>query len=159
MWKSSARVEGSHMKTTLLVSIGTWCVLSTFSVSGQAPSAPRTPWGDPDLQGTWTSEAELSVPFERPREFGDRQLLTEQEFITRRSQVQRQLDSDNSDFDLETADRSNAGAVGSATSPPPHWLERGKPSRRTSLVIDPPDGRIPALTAEGQRRAQEARGT
>jgi len=38
--------------------------------------SPRTPWGDPDLQGTWTSEAELSVPFERPKEFGNRQLRT-----------------------------------------------------------------------------------
>jgi hypothetical protein len=159
MWNSSARVEGSQMKTHLLVSIGALCVLGALSVSGQAPSAPRTPWGDPDLQGTWTSEPELSVPFERPREFGDRQSLTDQEFAARRTQVQRQLDSDNSDFDLETADRSNAGAVGSATSPPPHWLERGKPSRRTSMVIDPADGRVPALTAEGQRRAQEARGT
>ena len=47
-------------------------------------TVPRTPWGDPDLQGTWTSEAELSVPFERGREFGERQLLTDQEFAARR---------------------------------------------------------------------------
>ena len=68
-----------------------------------------------------------------------------------RRKPSEQLQSDNSDFDVETADRSNAGAVGSATSPPPHWLERGKISRRTSLVIDPPDGRVPALTQRGRR--------
>jgi hypothetical protein len=118
---------------------------------------PRTPWGDPDLQGTWTSEAELSVPFERPREFGARQTMTDAEFAARRATLQKQTDSDNSDFDLETADRSNAGAVGSATSPPPHWLERGKASRRTSMVIEPADGRIPAMTDAGRNRLRALR--
>ena len=120
----------------------------------------RTPWGEPDLQGTWTSEAELSVPFERAPAFGTRQLLTDDEFARRQSQTQTQLQSDNAEFDIETADISNAGQVGSATSPPPHWLERGKTSRRTSLVIDPPDGRIPPMTPEALRRiAATARGS
>jgi hypothetical protein len=159
----------THVRTTL----GTLAILGavwfTSSPAGtQAPAArataapsavAKTPWGDPDLQGTWTSEAELSVPFERAREHGERQTLTDQEFAARLSQTQKQLDSDNSDFDLETADRSTAGQVGSATSPPPHWLERRKTSRRTSLVVDPPDGRIPPMTPEGQQRARGARGT
>jgi hypothetical protein len=80
---------------------------------------------------------------------GTRQVLTDAEFKQRQSQSERQLQSDNSDFDVETADRSTAGQVGSATSPPPHWLERRKVSRRTSLVIDPPDGRVPPLTQRG----------
>jgi hypothetical protein len=126
---------------------------------GTAGSAPRTPWGEPDLQGTWTSEGELSVPFERPREYGTRQLLTEAELASRQATLQKQTSSDNADFDLETADRSNAGQVGSATSPPPHWLERGKASRRTSMVIEPADGRVPPMTDEGQRRLRELRGT
>ena len=92
------------------------------------------------------AKAELSVPFERPREYGTRQTLTDAELATRRATLQKQTDSDNADFDLETADRSNAGQVGSATSPPPHWLERGKASRRTSMVIDPADGRVPPMT-------------
>jgi hypothetical protein len=113
--------------------------------SAQAPAVPKTPWGDPDLQGTFSSEAELSVPFERQAQYGDRRFLTDAEYAQRRAQADKQLVSDNADFDLETSDRANAGAVGSATSPPPHWLERGKVSRRTSLVIDPPDGRLPPL--------------
>jgi hypothetical protein len=129
------------------------------AATAQSPAGARTPWGEPDLQGTWTSEAELSVPFERPREFGDRRELTDQEFTQRLSRTRQQLDSDNAEFDIETADRSNAGQVGSATSPPPHWLERGKTSRRTSLVIDPPDGRIPPLTPEAQKRRQIPVGT
>ncbi|MGH9204579.1 MAG: hypothetical protein ACRD2A_25405, partial [Vicinamibacterales bacterium] len=44
--------------------------------SARASSVPRTPWGDPDLQGEWTSQSELGVPFERPAEFGTRQVLT-----------------------------------------------------------------------------------
>jgi hypothetical protein len=120
---------------------------------------PADVWGEPDLQGIWTSRPELSVPFERPPEFGERRELTDEEFAARDAQVDRQLETDNAAFDVETADRSTAGQVGSATSPPPHWLERGTASRRTSLVIDPLDGRIPALTAEGERRTQAAGGT
>src|SRR5688572_19891540 len=119
------------------------------------PAVSRTPWGDPDLQGTFSSEAELSVPFERQAQYGERRFLTDAEYVQRRAQADKQLASDSADFDLETADRSNAGAVGSATSPPPHWLERGKVSRRTSLVIDPPDGRLPPLA---QSRPNTGRG-
>ena len=124
-------------------------------VHGQAPASSfKTPWGEPDLQGLWTSEPELGVPFERPAEFGERQTLTEAEFAARQAQAAKQLATDNAEFEVETAETANAGAVGSATSPPPHWLERGQPSRRTSMVIDPPDGRMPALSAEARARQQ-----
>ena len=119
-----------------------------------APNVPRTPWGDPDLQGDWTSQSELGVPFERSAEFGTRQELSDEEFAKAADRLRAQRDLDNAEFDLETADRSNAGAVGSATSPPPHWLERGNPSRRTSMVIDPPDGRVPPITADAKARLQ-----
>jgi len=126
------------------------------AVSAQTSTA-RTPWGEPDLQGTWTSEGELSVPFERPRQYGDRQLLSDAELAARRATLQKQTDSDNAEFDIDTADRSNSGQVGSATSPPPHWLERGKASRRTSMVIEPSDGRVPAMTDEGRQRLRQLR--
>jgi hypothetical protein len=142
------------MRLTLLTSLVT--VACMTAVLAQSP-APRTPWGEPDLQGTWTSEAELSVPFERAKEFGNRQLMTDQEFAVRQAAVQKQRASDNADFDLETADTSNAGQVGSATSPPPHWLERGKASRRTSMVIEPADGRVPPMTDEGRERLRRLR--
>ena len=134
------------MRTSRVVAMtGALAGLIAVVTSAQGPAVPKTPWGDPDLQGTFSSEAELSVPFERQAQYGDRRFLTDAEYAQRRTQADKQLASDSADFDLETADRSNAGAVGSATSPPPHWLERGKVSRRTSLVIDPPDGRLPAL--------------
>ena len=132
---------------------------AALTLDAQRAAVPRTPWGDPDLQGVWTSEAELNTPFERPSQFGERQFLTDAEFAQRKAQAGRQIDSDNAEFDVNTADTRNAGAVGSATSPPPHWLERGKVSRRTSLVIDPPDGRVPAMTAEARSRAARPQGT
>jgi hypothetical protein len=127
-------------------------LLLTGSLAAVDWKAPRTPWGDPDLQGTWSTEAELSVPFERPARYGSRQWLTDEEYIDRQRQTESQLRQDNAEFDLDHADISNAGAVGSATSPPPHWLERRETSHRTSIVIDPPDGRLPALTPEARRR-------
>jgi hypothetical protein len=136
-------------------------VLAALAVSAQGPASttPRTPWGEPDLQGTWTSEPELSVPFERPSQYGDRRELTDAEYAQRVAQLSKQRLSDNAEFDVETADTTNAGQVGSATSPPPHWLERGTPSRRTSMVIDPPDGRVPPITANARERQRRARAT
>ncbi len=113
---------------------------------------PRTPWGDPDLSGTFTNRDEQGVPFERPAEFAGRSTVTDDEFAARAARIQQQLQTDNSEFDIATADTRNAGAVGSATSPPPHWLDRPKPSRRTSMIVDPADGRIPPQTPEGQKR-------
>jgi hypothetical protein len=53
---------------------------------------PRTPWGDPDLQGIWPSGELITVPFERPVEFGTRALLTEKEYAERATAVQRQAE-------------------------------------------------------------------
>jgi hypothetical protein len=141
------------MNRRLLATIAAlWTLGALAAVAASDWKTPRTPWGEPDLQGTWTSEAELSVPFERSPAFGTRLWLTDAEFAERQTQTQKQLNTDNAEFDVDTADTRNAGAVGSATSPPPHWLERGRTSRRTSLVVDPPDGRIPSMTPDAARR-------
>src|SRR5262245_51091495 len=102
----------------------------------------RTPWGDPDIAGLYTNKDEQGVPMERPAELAGRDQVTAGEFADRLARAARQLEVDNAEFDVETADTRNAGAVGSATSPPPHWLDRGKPSHRTSRIVDPADGRI-----------------
>src|SRR5688572_29520600 len=97
---------------------------ATGAVSGDRSALPRTPWGSADLQGTWTSEGELGVPFERPAQFGERQYLTDQEYADRLRDTQQRNEGTLAEIDVFTADVSNAGAVGSPTSPPPHWLER-----------------------------------
>lgn len=115
-------------------------------------ATPRTPWGDPDLQGVWPGTASLGIPLQRDPKFGTRNQLTPEEFEERAKQYQAQIDSMEEEFDLETADTSKAGQVGSATSPPPHWQERGTPSRQASLIVDPPDGRMPPLTPQARAR-------
>ena len=120
--------------------------------SAQSPSAfkaPRTPWGDPDISGLFTTDDELGVPVERPAQFGDRQVATEEEYRQRLTQAERQDEADREEF---VAPRQGRGEGPGGTGPPAHWLERGKPSHRTSLVIDPPDGRIPFLNDEARRR-------
>jgi hypothetical protein len=121
----------------------------------QAPSPGgavlRTPWGDPDIQGLFTTDDELGVPFERPEQFAGRETLSEKEFADRQAQAARQAEADSEEF---VAPRTGRG--GDGTGPPAHWLERGKPSRRTSIVTDPPDGRIPYLNDEARKRAATA---
>jgi hypothetical protein len=121
-------------------------------MSAQSPSAfkvPRTPWGDPDISGLFTTDDELGVSFERPAQFGDRQFVTEEEYRQRLTQTERQDEADREEF---VAPRAGRGEGAGGTGPPAHWIERGKASRRTSLVIDPPDGRIPFLNDDARRR-------
>ena len=112
---------------------------------------PRTPWGDPDIQGVFTTDDELGVPFERPDQFGTRELLNETEFAKRETQAQRTAAADSEEF-VSTAGGRGGGGVG----PPNHWLDRGKPSRRSSIVIDPPNGKVPYRDAAARQRAANA---
>ncbi len=98
--------------------------------------AVRTAWGDPDLQGTWTNVT--ATPLERPRALEGKQVLTEEERAERFRQFTQEITTD-------TVPR--AGSTGSHNE---YWRERGTFLHRTSLLVDPPNGRLPALTAEGQ---------
>jgi hypothetical protein len=121
-------------------------------IGAQAQAPPfRTPWGDPDIQGIFTTDDELGVPFERPQQFAGREVVSDKEFEERQAQALRQAEVDSEEF---VAPRTGRG--GDGTGPPAHWLERGKPSRRTSIIIDPPDGRIPYLNDEARKRAASA---
>ena len=134
---------------------------ATSAASGDRSALPRTPWGHADLQGTWTSEGELGVPFERPTQFGERQHLTDAEYADRLQQTRVRDEEALAEIDVFTADVSNAGAVGSPTSPPPHWLERSTQSRRTFAGDRPterPDsGADTSANARRRRRASRWR--
>jgi hypothetical protein len=96
---------------------------------------PVTPWGHPDLQGIWTTDDMRGIPQQRPPEFGTRQHLTDEEFnerFTRREGAR------------ETQDR---GAVGTFRNE-----EGTRTFGYTSLVIDPPDGRIPPVLPQARER-------
>jgi hypothetical protein len=129
----------------------------TPSIKSDATTAwtvPRTPWGDPDLQGLWPSIDLQGTPYERPESFGTRAVLNDQELAARETQTERQAE-----VDAEATVNTQRGPRGTGTGPPSHWGERGKPSRQASLVVDPPDGRIPPMTPEGQRRSAMAYST
>jgi hypothetical protein len=104
----------------------------------------RTPWGDPDLQGEWTTEGEYGVPLERPVQFGTRQFLTDEEYAKRLDDVRLRDERDLARVDVL------AGKVEGANAPIPHWREYNTTSRRTSLIIDPPDGRLPSRTPQAR---------
>jgi hypothetical protein len=116
----------------------------------------KTPWGDPDLQGKWPGVDLVGVPMQRPANLGTRTRLTEEEFLQRQAAFEKQAAQDEAEFDLEAAAATPGGDVGGPVSPPPHWLERGRPQYIASLIVDPPDGRMPPLTAEAQARSEAA---
>ena len=147
------------MVTTGVVSLTAQGDGTTSNRATYAP--PRTPWGDPDLQGIWPGTDMVGVPFERPAQFGNRLFLTEEEFKARETQAEKQAKLDVLEFDLEKppADIVALGDVGGVTSPPPHWLERGLPSRQSSLIVEPANGKMPPMTPEGTARQKNAGGT
>src|SRR5262252_4068820 len=104
----------------------------------------RTPWGDPDLQGIWTNET--ITPFERPAALANTPFLSEAEVSALEARAARQR---------ETADDvARPGDVGSYNQV---WFDSGTKvvsTRQASLVVDPPDGRVP-LTAEALRQREE----
>jgi hypothetical protein len=129
-------------------------LLTAHPAVGQAlksPSAaptwahPKTPWGDPDLQGTWTSDDCIGTPMNRPAKFGNRLYYTEQELAERQNQIKTQHENDL----VETV----AAYARVGTGPPSHWGERARrPCKQTSLVEDPPDGQTPALLPDARSR-------
>ena len=104
----------------------------------------RTPWGDPDLQGIWDTDALRSVPLERDPEYGERAVISDEELAARAAREQLRAVDDPSV--RPDGDRENLRT-------PVHWDEwSDNPSPRTSLIVDPPDGRIPPLTLAAQHR-------
>jgi len=106
--------------------------------------AGRTLWGDPDLQGEWTSEGEYGVPLERPAQFGTRAFLSDDEYATRIDDVRRRDARDLARVDV------SSGNVEGANAPIPHWREYNTTSRRTSLIVEPADGRLPPRASQAR---------
>jgi hypothetical protein len=118
---------------------------STGRASRQTYHMPRTPWGDPDLEGKWPGSLASSIPLQRAESLGTRNTLNDAEFADRLAQAERQKDQDVADFDFDHPSIP-FGQVGGGQSPPQHWFERAAPQRQASLIVDPPNGRLPAMT-------------
>ena len=130
-------------------------LLPAFATA-QATDLPRTPWGEPDLQGVW--DYRTITPLQRPEEQADKGFLTEEEAANLEQDV---LDRNarlltrapESTTAGGNVDRREDGTPGFYNN---FWLDRGTTvigTRRTSLIVDPADGRLPPLTEEAQRRA------
>ena len=105
----------------------------------RAWTQPKTPWGEPDLRGMWPLNHLISTPFQRPERFGDRRFLTEEEFAA----AQKSAEDRNTRFQSGAIPQADAGAA----------------TRLTSLLMDPPNGRFPALTPRGKELYDQMRGS
>ena len=143
------------MKGRCLVAMGAAAALVPLLLAAPAAGqgeSPRTAWGAPDLQGVW--DFRTITPLQRPEELGDQEFLTEEQAANRE---QAAVDRDVELWEAEARRTEAGGNVGAYNN---FWMDRGTnvvETRRTSLIVDPPNGRLPALSEDGQRRADERR--
>ncbi|HWK53605.1 MAG TPA: prolyl oligopeptidase family serine peptidase [Hyphomicrobiales bacterium] len=127
----------------IVVGAGLWLALLAAHGGAQAATdytSPLTSWGEPDLRGTWPLSHLISVPVVRPKEFGDRFLLTEAE------QRQREESVASRDAQFQSGPIPQADAAGRALP-------------QTSLIYDPPDGQFPELTEYGRQLQTTMKGS
>jgi hypothetical protein len=122
-------------------------------VEGQTnpPTAVQTPWGEPDLQGIWTRDSE--EPLQRPAKFANREFFTDEERAALDKQRAEIINRE------ATADRRKRGTeqdVGGAYNAA-IFTSHLRLGRRTSLIVDPPNGRLPPFTEQEQKRRAELR--
>ena len=111
-------------------------VITAFGENAAPPhTAGRTSWGDPDLQGVWSSDDTAGIPMQRPEQFGDRLYLNEREYAERAKQVETAVDR--AENDATSSFRNDFARRA-------FW--------QTSLIVDPADGRMPGYTPEGLKR-------
>jgi hypothetical protein len=123
-----------------------------LAAGAAAQTLPRTPWGDPDIQGVYTNSNESGTPLERPAEFAGRSIEDVKpaelaRLIEQRAEQQRR-----------TAAVIGGTADNDTGAGPSHWYENANPKNsRAWMLSDPPDGKIPATTDEAKRRAAAVR--
>jgi hypothetical protein len=131
------------------------CALAAATAAADSWTPPKTAWGEPDLQGVWTSDDSIGVPYERPNRYGNRKVQTDEEYAAR--DKENQLIS----ASVEQGVIPDAGywVQHSGVDAKPYgsnWTEYARhTSRQTSLIVDPEDGHFPQLTpqAANQRAA------
>jgi hypothetical protein len=148
------------LSAAILIAVGftsTKVIGQTASNTPSAVATLKTPWGAPDLQGTWSNTT--VVPFQRPTQFGNREFMTEAEHqkaedeLLRRDALPGRDSRESNGKDIRGTEKDVARAYNE------HWFG-DKPTevgRRTSMIIDPPDGKMPAYTQEAQARINKRR--
>ena len=159
--------EGVQMRHRAIAIVSAVAVLVALVSSGAAPAVAqtasvRTAWGEPDLRGIW--DFRTITPLERPAELADQAFLTEEEAATLEREVvdrnARLLDrAPERTRAADQVDRREDGTPGFYNN---FWLDQGTTvvgTRRTSRIVEPPDGRLPPLTPEAARRATSPEAT
>jgi hypothetical protein len=114
--------------------------ITTLTTRDAAWIPPMTSWGEPDLRGSWPIYHLIGTPLERPEEFAERRLMNDDEF----EDVVARVNARNTRYDDEISHNKMGGG---------HWAEETLALRLTSLIVDPPNGRLPELTEEGRSLA------
>jgi hypothetical protein len=131
-------------------------VAACFAVTAQTPAAapkatkkaytpPKTPWGDPDLQGNWP--AQFNIPMQRAGSVKDKEVLSDEEFAQTEQQAEQQSANVQKQYENQVT-----------INPPLYWTEGGKRTKQTSVVVDPSDGKIPPMTPQAQKIVASERG-
>ena len=118
-------------------------VATLVSVAGQAQKGLKTSWGEPDLQGIWDT-APVQIPLQRPAKYKDQEFFTEQQ-IAEFDKIRTAMPG-NETRSVRGTEQDVAGAYNVV------FTSRRPTGRRTSLIVDPPDGRIPPVTPQVQER-------
>jgi hypothetical protein len=118
-------------------------VAAFVSAAGQAPTPLKTSWGEPDLQGIWDTTP-VQIPLQRPAKFKDQEFFTDEQ-IAELDKIRAGMPG-NETRSVRGTEQDVAGAYNAV------FTSRRPTGRRTSLIIDPPDGRIPPVTKEVQER-------
>ncbi len=162
------RSDFSATRVTL-VFVSALVAAGSLTVASQAQTArngssgytvPKTPWGHPDFQGNWN--VATLTPIERPENVGGRMELTDAEAAQIEAEERRRVELRARPSDPNRSAPTLGGNVGGYNN---FWIDRGESAFkingkfRTSIIIDPPNGLIPPMTAEGRKRNMGARGT
>jgi hypothetical protein len=123
----------------ILMALIAAAALAPISLASKTWSPPRTAWGEPDLQGKW-SYATIT-PLERPINQTGKDVLSREEKAALDEDARTSADRRDGSAEADLLRAYNA-----------YWYDRGKSIGRTSLIVDPPDGRLPPLTPEGRKR-------
>ena len=131
------------MRTHDFLAVSIFAALAVPIGAGAATwTQPRTPWGDPDLQGTWPISSLMTVPLERPTQFGNRLQFTADELAAQR----KAADAQNNRYKEEESKHQ----LGMG-----HWVEDTELPTQTSLIVDPPNGRLPEQTPLGKEMSSK----
>ena len=141
-------------RSAALVTVLAFAALAPAAAEAQAQdadwTAPRTPWGHPDIQAIWNNGT--ITPLERPEDLAEQAFLSPEEVAEVERRAQERVDRENAPSTVRTEPLPAGGAVGAYNS---YWTEQSTSvvgTHRTSLITDPENGRLPPLTPEALAR-------